>query len=189
MDRAGIPTCHEQHYIGSEFVDGVPRPWDRREWGEWSAQAVPHLRSIGADVVLHQVRHPLAVIASYLRFGLFSHPGWFGAQGRAIFDHFAATGSPLLDAVRFYVEWNRRCAAHADLWWRVENVDATVLRRIGDVVGADVDVDAALAVPAGANTRGPTSTVRWSDLPDDAATTELIEMARSYGYDPEVGCG
>ncbi len=75
-------------------------------------------------MILHQVREPLAVIDSLLDLGLFAseftdeiHRPW----RRFLESHFQLFGDPLVDAMRFYVQWNERCEAHADLRIRIED--------------------------------------------------------------------
>lgn len=187
MNRAGIRTLHEQHFIATRFEDGRPKPWDRDARGEWSAQAVPFLDDYDCWV-FHQVRHPLRVIDSYLHFGLFANPIRFGRQGRFMAEHAGITGgNPLGELVRFYVDWNRRCERPRRYKrWRVEDVSPSLIVKLGGLLGVDVPVGAAAValdeVPTDTNTRRPEHSLTWDDLPDTGDTLELMEMAGRYGY-------
>lgn len=187
MHNAGIPVLHETHFNGDRCLATQPDVWDHREVAEWSAQAVPYLGSWDVTV-WHQVRHPLDVTASYLKFGLFEFPERFGRQGQVIFDRFDLTGDPTTDAVRFWVDWNRRIEPHATRRWRVEDVDADLIVEAGTDAGVQVDRDKAVQAlqdtPRQLNTAGPTL---HPVLPDHPATEALFDMACRYGYEVNDG--
>lgn len=187
MCDAGIPVQHEQSWAGQNLEDAAP-PYrlPSTAAGEWSAQIVPYLHLLDVDEVFHQVRHPLKVIGSFLSFGLFRHPERFGVEGRHITRVFDVdTSDPLGSAVRYWVDWNRRCESRATLRWRVEDVDADLLVALGRRVGLTVDpARAADAVGRSqtTNRKDTPQTVAWADLPDNEHTTALAAMSARYGY-------
>ncbi len=67
------------------------------------------------------------------------------------------TGDDVQDAMRWYVEWNRRCEAHADWRYRVEDVDADLLVRITEHVGHPMSYEHADAGARG-GARAPSTT-------------------------------
>lgn len=185
MNRSGISCTHEQvyeaHALGNNY-DAVPE-WNRPELGEWSAQAVPFLPRLGRLHVWHQVRDPLAVLGSLVLFRLF--PNGQGQSGAFIRHHFKTTGQPLHDAVRYIVEWNRRIEQHATMRWKVEDVDADLICRLGDTLGlrlARQRIDEALAeVPRNTNGSSP-NRFAPQNLPPIPASDDLLAMADRYGY-------
>ncbi len=117
LQRAGIAVEHE-----AVFTQTGPRDPGRLE-GDVSWMAVPYLARFPGPI-LHQVREPLAVIDSLLDLGLFArdfadkiHRPWRNFLER----HFHLSGDPLLDAMRFYIEWNARCEPFASVRVRVED--------------------------------------------------------------------
>lgn len=117
LQRAGIRVDHEM-----VFTETGPRDPGLLE-GDISWMAVPFLRHFHGPI-LHQVREPLAVIDSLLDLGLFAadfsdeiHRPW----RNFLEQHFELCGNPLLDAMRFYVQWNARCEDFAKLRVRVED--------------------------------------------------------------------
>ena len=184
LTRMGIPCGHEWVYSAH------PRRYpDVEIVGDSSAQAVPFLPEFTGQV-LHQVRDPLRVIGSFLGFGLFRDPRGQGVDGQFMMRHFRFTGDELGDAMRYYVDWNRRCEAvdpSRYLRYQLERLDAGLLARIARFVGEDVSqsqIEAALqAVPRDFNTRYNRRPLSWSDLPDGRARDELRTMALEYGYD------
>jgi hypothetical protein len=180
LNQVGIFCGHEWVYTPHP----VELPFEIL--GDSSAQAAPFAASF-PGLVLHQVRHPLKVIASFLRFGLFDDYRRCGEGGAFIARHFRFTGEPLADAMRYYVEWNLLCERADDYRrYRVEEIDSKLLRQIGDWIGIPVTeerADQALArIPNNANTRGDVVPLSWSDLPTGTIKERLSEMAVRYGY-------
>lgn len=188
MNRAGIACTHEQVFVAERFGPhgDVAPAWDRPELGEWSAQVVPLLDGVEAGRVWHQVRDPLRVVGSLMSFGLFQHPNEHGLSGKFIVSRVGRTGDPLADVVRYVADWLERCDAAASLRWRVEDVDADLLVRLGAELGVRVDAgearDAVASVPTDLNTHGTPWHVDAGMLPDTADTVRLLAAGRRYGY-------
>lgn len=181
----GIPCGHETRF-GPPFG---ARAWIRarrqRIEGDASWLAVPALPTLRGATVLHQVRHPLDVIGSFLALGFFATPD-ADVYTRFAARHFRFTGEPMQDAMRWWLEWNWRCEPYASLTFRVEDLRSSSAL---DVVSAiDDDVDPARmarvldAMAADANTRGEYDRLAWNDLPA-SPLRELIRIeAARYGY-------
>ncbi len=183
LTRAGIPCGHEWIYCpayrrssrGSEII------------GDSSAQAVPFVPDFDG-YVLHQVRHPLRVIGSFIGFELFKDYRVHGDDGDFMAQHFTFTGNEMYDVMRYYVEWNTRCERpDRYLRYKLEDIDRALVRRLADAIGEPVDdaaIDQALTeVPRNTNTRNNHQPVTWADLPDGPLKDDLVRMTVRYGYD------
>lgn len=160
----------------------------RRLEGDASWLAVPHLESYDGLVLL-QLRDPLAVINSLVAIELFAAPRKQSAFRRKAQAFVPRTGNQILDAMRFWVTWNRWAAHRADLVYRIENLDTALLRRILEQVGGDPDrAEGALSsVPARTNTLEEWGLARpgltWDELPGGPIRDELQETAEIFGYE------
>ncbi len=170
LTEAGIKCHHERVFS----LAGYRPCFDVR--GESSWFAVPYLSEY-EGIVLHQVREPLATVAS-----LASRQMWgFGIIGRQI----EVTDDPLLNAVRFYVHWNRLCEARADYRYRLEDIDTEIVNVCAFV--APDRVDAAVSVATSLNKRINTRPSAhelsgYDDLPEGRDTEELRLQSERYGY-------
>lgn len=187
LQRAGIAADHEA--VFTETGPRAPGPLE----GDVSWMAVPYLARFPGPV-LHQVREPLAVIDSLLDLGLFAsqfadeiHRPWRDFLER----HFQLRGDPLLDVMRFYVEWNARCESFASVRVRVE--DQTQL--IADFAeqlypGKGLLIEQELArISRTLNSREERQVPRtrarglaFEDLPAGPERDALRDMRDRYGY-------
>ncbi len=171
--------------------------WPARAAGEASWLAAPLLGKLpeGATV-LHQVREPLAVIRSVLRSGILDNAG---PHHDYVVRHVPelALGGPTVRAMRYWIEWNRMIEAAADYddlvyrRHRLEDLDASGVAALAGALGQARPVDLAQRVldsrPRDQGTRGDKrrdGAVTWASLPKGALLDELVELARSYGYEP-----
>lgn len=149
--------------------------------------AAPHLPDLGAHII-HQVRHPLAVIASCLARGTFAgkmRPSarWARSQHPSIMRN---TDNHLLRTMRYWVEWNLLIEPHADLRWPVENLTPQLLA--DTLTGWERSTSLARAtaaaelIPQDVNHVHTVEPLNWTDLPDKPLTRRLREMAERYGY-------
>jgi hypothetical protein len=180
LNHVGIFCGHEWVYTPS------PAELPFEIMGDSSAQAAP-VAARFPGLVLHQTRHPLKVIGSFLKFGLFDDYRRCGVGGDFIARHFQFTGEAVVDAMRYYVEWNLLCErAHDYQRYRVEDMNSRLLCQLGESIGVPVSqesADRALAkVPNNANTRGDVAILSWGDLPAGIPRDRLKEMAIRYGY-------
>lgn len=187
LQRAGIPVDHK-----AVFTEKGPMPVERLE-GDASWMAVPYLdRFSGA--ILHQVREPLAVIDSLLDLGLFASPFTDEIHRpwrRFLESHFTLCGDPVLDAMRFYVQWNARCETHADLRIRIEDQCTLIPEFIEQLYpGKGALVESHLPrVSTRLNSREERRVKRTravglaiGDLPTGVDRDALLAMAERYGY-------
>lgn len=153
--------------------------------GDSSWLAVPHLEDFDGLVLL-QLREPLRVIRSLVALEMFSAPrNAFELKARVFVPQ---TGDSLVDAMRWWVMWNLRASESADLVYRIEDLDAPLLRDILELIGADpARAEKALSsVPTRTNTleergRGRPD-LSWADLPAGPQREALAETASAFGY-------
>lgn len=142
-----------------------------------------------AGPVWHQVRDPLAVIASMAVVELGDDaPVWTG-QYRAIRESFAGPlpADPVAAALRVVRVWWEAAEARAARTWRVEDVGADLLADLLGEFGVPVPpaawVDQILA-KLGTDTNAHRSplTLTWDDLPDGDDKDAVRAMAERFGY-------
>ncbi len=173
LSRMGLACGH-----GWAYPPDQPRRYPEVDLlGDASPTAAAWVPEFGG-LVLHQVRHPLAVIGSLL--GAPPTPG----EGGYPFPH---QRLGLEEAIRYYVAWNQRCERHYGyLRYQVESVDRRLLQKVADLVGRSVDValveQALQAVPTNLRTRYARIRLDWDDLPAGPLRDPLVKIARRYGY-------
>lgn len=201
LTALGAPCGHEAVFHAGTYAGpsiGSGRlAWPRNIAGDSSWFAGPFLgRLPEGSSVLHQVREPLAVIRSLLRSGMLDA----GAPHRQFAEESVpelALGGPTVRAMRYWIEWNRMvesAADYEDLRYRrhrLEDLDAEGVIALGEFLGLERKRDVVQRVldsrPRNFNTRGDKrrdAAVTWGSLPKGALLDELVELARSYGYEP-----
>jgi hypothetical protein len=200
LSRLGLPCGHERLFApgslrGPDGAWDAPPRWPGSVPAESSWLAAPFLERLPAGtLVVHQLRHPLAVMRSNLRIGFFARPSGYLDFARAHLPGLER-GTPLAQAARYWVGWNalvERAAAARGLAYlrlRLEEVDERTLRELLAWAGRSVpaeEVRAALSeVPRDTNTRGRRSedaVVRLERLPAGPLREALLVAARRYGY-------
>ena len=169
--------------------------------GDASWLAVPFIRSLPPSaVVLHQVRDPLAVCASFTAMGFFQtgplglrsprHRPFVRFLRRHQPDAFR-TANPQSGAARHWLDWNRKteadaCARGLDYArYRIEDMTPDGWVEMLERVGVSRDRDTVRApleqVPTTANHR---KSIRTFDpcVLDDGLRAELTTLAEAYGY-------
>lgn len=163
------------------------QPVLRPETVEASWAAAAHLPDMDAYVV-HQVRHPLSVIASCMARSTFlgkMRPSarWAARQHPAIIRD---SDGHLVRVMRFWVEWNLLVEPFAQHRWRVEDLTAVEVAQTLTSCGRPVDpVRAAQAlelIPRNVNHARWVTPLSWSDLPRCRLTRRLRALAERYGY-------
>jgi hypothetical protein len=172
--RAGLGIGHEK-----PGNDGM---------ANWMSVAIPDDIS-SYDVIWHQVRHPLGVIAS---FGTVMERTWrfiYEKEPRILPDD-----AVLLRCMKYWLYWNQRCEDCASLSYRVENLRVLLpsfLERLGLEPTKDV-VAESLKVPTNDHTRRQGHRVSsvypklvWADLvrQDASIAAQVRAQAQGYGYD------
>lgn len=207
LSDLGLECPHEGRFGLETDVPGYLAAPDGT--GESSWLAVPFVGQLPADVrILHQTRHPLAVIKSLLQIQFVDldaagNPVRLGLRRK--FTRFALKHCPQLleypshleRAAWFYYHWNRRIEACRPpgeiLRYRIEDLGIGLLRRLLEFIGVDPArfTDEQLqerlsSVPTDTNTKTQekvilTEAVSWATVP-----AAVREMAAAYGYSVEV---
>ena len=185
LERAGIPFSHEGYYTtsGPKLRNG------RRSYkavGDASWLAVPFLPD--PDVIaVHQLRNPIGVIRSFYNIGFFHKDRY---HEHAQFVDFAAryfefSDDPLRSSMRWYVEWNRKCAEITPNWFAVERMSERfeeIARWIG-YEGATKPENVEKTI----NTRKAAVDESIDEIKNKLADYpeygELVAMAKRYGYE------
>lgn len=125
--------------------------------GDSSWLALPDLESRAwSGPVAHVVRHPVAVVRSLVGTRLFHPDQADGPYARFAREHCPEVDGlpPLEAAVEWWVAWNTRCAAVADVKLRVEDLrKGWALAELGDALGVRIDRQAARRVSTAVNHR------------------------------------
>lgn len=162
--------------------------------GDASWLAVPYLGDFGGQVFL-QLRHPVRVVDSLASWQFFSDPdGRHRPYLRFASNHFEVSGDDILDAMRWWIAWNRYAEPHADVIYHLETMQPIMLARMLDRLGATRPYTRASAaydlVPSrgvnGAHHLGYSlAELSWDDLPAGPVKDELAREASRFGYTPE----
>lgn len=178
LNQAGIPATHE----GVFNPEGDGWEWQRVEC---SWMAAPHLSHFDGYVV-HLVRHPLAVVNSFVGIEFFTNSAHEPYLDYVI-DHLEDLSSdPVEAAMRFYVIWNRMIEPYADQFVRIEETGPAEFAQIAHKTGSHHSpndmVKPVESVPTDYNSR-PRAELTWADLPAGELKDELEQMVKEYGYD------
>lgn len=129
MKANGLHWGHEEYYNPIR-LEGDDQ--DESLMGDSSWLALPYLESEPYGRVIHVTREPIAVVRSLLSIRFF-HPETedapypqFLRRYSEVFQH----ADPVVRAVEFWVEWNRRCAAVAEVSMKIEELDYRMLSEI-----------------------------------------------------------
>lgn len=130
------------------------------------------------DIILHQVRHPVPVIASMRpssdHFWTFVHDH-AGVDGKTV----------LLRSMQYWDRWNRIVEARAQVTYRIEDAPWPELCTLLDV---EYDAEKIACVSTRTNSRQTHPHYRrlfWSDLEaaDQQLCARIRALATTYGYD------
>lgn len=139
--------------------------------------------------VFHQVRDTIKVIESMLAFGVAPHRmhrTW--PQYRRRWMDF--TGNPTVDAMTVVDTWFTKAENRSQWTWRVEDVDADLVVKVGRRIGKRISRQNAAAALAGLSRstnrqqeeRDNSIHLDWDDLPDGSLKDRLRGYAETYGY-------
>lgn len=174
LTDAGIKTGHEKWWnsVGAENGSFL---------GESSWLAVPHLAEYGG-VVFHQVRNPLLVVNSLVRFP--EPPREDEVRRRSL----VLRGSVIEQAIQIVLQWRRLCDEVSLARWRLEDFSGEIVMMIAEKAGVDVDPDRVIKAinhtPTNVNSHTNGQHLNWSDLPPGPDTTALRRAAEKDGYYP-----
>lgn len=156
------------------FHPSRSEPWTGIEVSWLGAPALPL-----AVPTAHQLRDPLAVIASLVGIKLFSRPGPFRRFAENVCPEILDEPTATAKAARLWVHWTR-LADRADVSWRVEEPDvecvAAFARRTAEDVAAAV-----ASTPRDVNHR--TRGVADLDSIPSPLWWELVSRTETYGYE------
>jgi len=197
LNRLGVECGHEVLYEVERLAADRAPGWPADCPGESSWLAVPFLETLPAGtVVLHQVRHPLAVVRSFVRQNFFGRKhAWRSFAVR----HCPALGGDdaLENTFRYWAHWNRRVERAGELAgleylrYRLEDVDrelvARLLERVGHPRSPDEIAAALEETSSTTNTAGDRTgdSLSWDALTDPSLAREVLALAARYGYDAE----
>jgi hypothetical protein len=207
--KIGIPCAHEKFFdiwrvMGPNPPSAFARTFPYRR-GEASFLAVPYVDELPpGSIVLHQVRHPVAVTRSHMGIRFFAerfqpsvnlaenHPDITGFIRRHCPEVFADEDE-LERSLRYWVYWNRvaqRAEQRTDLRYmryRVEDLDCSLLRCIVSMLGDEIPdeiLDHGLSrISKRANHRPRDESIYWDAIPPSDAKDAVAALAAEYGYD------
>ena len=176
LSRLGIKTGHERWW--NPAGDRSPNLIGEASW-----LAVPHLDEYPGKVGL-QLRDPLKVMRSLLNGSLFNLSRT-NVYYRYKANYLDFSGDPVLDAAWFVVEWTRMATEHADVVWRLEDLDPELVADLTVWAGYPVDelrVGAAMRSLTSDWNRHNRIDLEWDDLPDHPTIERLRALAEAGDY-------
>jgi len=177
----GVLCGHESFFTPDGYRPNALYEGD----SSWLAPVQLHHVDMSGVPIIHQIRHPLEVISSFLGISLFPTDPSI-AERRFVGEHFEESGDPRRDAIRFYLEWNERCRVLASMTYRVEDF----MPRFDEIVerlGQAPRTEERQALSTRVNTRRRLK-IGWEDLPDGSEKRQLAEFMDRWDYarDPEL---
>lgn len=179
LSAAGLRCGHEQWWNPHEAHNYALM-------GDSSWMILPELeRYVG--LVLHQVRNPLHVVASFAASP--EHEPYRGLRHECL-GRLRWAGDPLREAMQIVLEWNSLIEERVPAAgrWRVEDVNPELVQWVGECLGVLVGYDSAEAACASVEAthnehNGGVLVLSWDELPQSHLTDSLYAMARRYGYE------
>lgn len=185
LTAAGYPCGHERFYRPSGPIYGAEETRVTPE-GDSSWLAVPYLPDSSITVV-HQTRAPLPVIKSFLKIGFF-HPEHYARHKRFLDfanPHFKLSDDPLRSSMRWWLEWNEKCAAVTDKHLRLEDFHART-QQLSDWLGFDTPLPK-LDLPADTNSKRNVVGALTDDIESRIRSfpeySRLSDLAAGLGYE------
>lgn len=174
----GIACGHETYWR----ADGHPSAGGLTCDSSWIAAPDVLRGDTYGGTILHQTRHPLAVVSSMV-----AHPDhtlWFAERERVLGQ---LSDDPIMQAMEITAGWLDICDdERVAMRWPVEHMSVTKLRaicaRLDHPVTASVAAHAFLTVGQAHNAHGTTGRLDWWDLPDCRAKGRLLYHAEMGGY-------
>lgn len=187
LTGAGVPCGHE-----AVFGPDGRMSWPDEVWGDSSWMAATQLDEIGEPIAL-LVRHPIAVVQSWVDIGFFSHDteNLTHAPLRRFAPELYAPGlTPADRAVGMWRRLTEAALTRAELVLRVDRFAAEMLARLVGWAGGDPERAATAYAETPACNRheesrelvGPQPPIKWSDL-DPAEAEPAARLAESLGYE------
>jgi hypothetical protein len=174
LRSAGVECGHE----GVFTADGINRAARLEADSSWAAAAFLHDPICDDAVVVHIVRHPVAVIRSYLR------GGWWQKNEEFIRSQVEApmARSKMIWPIDCYWHWNNLIEETGRVTHRFRAEDRLqLLTLLGLEQQRRWDNPSYNHHPAKHNAPGNDREISWASLPD-----RVVEMAERYGYCAET---
>ncbi|NND02564.1 MAG: hypothetical protein HKN91_07240 [Acidimicrobiia bacterium] len=191
LDRSGLPTGHETVYNPSSLRSGILPDWPPHLVGEASWLATPFVHMLpAATTIVHQVRHPVAVVRSFVRIRFFEEQSAYLDFVNA-HDPDICRGSVVQRAVNYWLRWNALAelatTEREGIRHRLEDVSVGELQKLVDRCGvvAPSLQTAFETVSTTTNSRGDTGLdhqISVQDLLELPNGDELREVSHRYGY-------
>ncbi len=182
----GVRCGHEKVFGIGQAAGNVPVDWTGAD-GDSSFLAVPFL-PLDDAVVLHQVRNPLEFVRSIVGIAFLSEqrrekpfPTIIEREAPEVYEpDRQADRAALLWRI-----WNTRAEAHADITYRLEDLDVALLLRLAELLELDLSEGQAAqaldSVPRDVNRRNRNEKISWARIAPIVA-----ELAAHYGYEVPV---
>ena len=169
LTASGIPCGHEEVYTPL----GIQNRPELVADASWCA--VPFLKDFQGRIV-HLVRHPLAVIRSFLGIRFFTHD-LASPHRRFAARHFRRSPDPVTNAMRWWITLNSRTEAYADVRIRVEDLPGALPELVGHPIEPGPEPD---------RQTNHRRQAQIQALPAGLLRTKVQRMGRRYGYDVEA---
>lgn len=187
LQTMGVRCGHENVFGPNEALNGGHPTWDRYQ-GDSSWMAIVSVLT-GDEIILHQTRHPLAVVRSLVGIGLLRDEAastYTDVVRSRVPEVFALSGEAQRAAALWKV-WNEMIEERATLRYRVEDA-AEAIPLVCDSLGIKMRrrrIDEALkGVSRTTNSRARDESIRWEGI------AEIVgELAARYGYDAQRTTG
>ena len=185
----GIRTSFEEFFHGC----AVPKPQGYCEWllstgtsGEVSGLAPPYLPNLDSGVVvLHQVRNPVAVIASLMGLRHFHPKSHYYANVKFNFRYcreMEPFDDPLTLCMKYWLCWNMMIEPWAACRYRVEDVAGDEWGRIAARLSSTPLHEPIEQYSQSHNSSTRDTSIWWSTIPDGNLKTCIRKKAEAYGY-------
>lgn len=139
-----------------------------------------HIDSHGFDQIIHQVRHPLKVIASMQTFSLSS---W---SYMAKFIDIDTEASPLMRGMQAWLRWNEMIEHEADWRFQIEQIN-NAFPRICEAFNIEPAEIPHLSEKQRDSRKNRYKPLSWANLEniDQGLTKLIMEKTSVYGYDTQ----
>lgn len=176
IDKMDVPCRHEYFYGPDGFHKRIGVK------GDVSWLAVPYLDGYKGRVI-HVVRDPVKVINALVSARAFDTARLDNKYVGFVAKHFDLSGDQTLDAMRYYIEWNRRIEKHGTMRFRLEDIKNDFPKVMGAIGKPCPDnYREILEGMPRLNSRSK-QMVDVSDYPKGDVLEQLRSIAEEYGYD------
>jgi len=191
LDSLGVRTSFEEFFSANTALEDVQARFDR--WlsatgtvGEVSGLAAPYLSQLPGTIILHQVRNPVAVLASLM--GEWSmtedRMRWMPniKFNRRCLPELSIDDEPLVFYMKYWLLWNEMIESFAVLRYKVEDLGfpSPILDAILQHIGQTAKAEAVYNPVYNHGHRDPR--VTWRAIPSSQLKERIYQKALVYGY-------